>query len=120
MAVRYKVGDEDTRPWGHWIVLDVGDNHTVKRITVKPGARLSLQYHHGRDEIWTCVEGQGIAVIGDSEIRLAPLALVHVPKLIQHRIANDGLSDLAIIETQLGEVLDENDIVRIEDDFGRQ
>ncbi len=120
MAVRYKVGDEDTRPWGHWIVLDVGERHTVKRITVKQGARLSLQYHQGRDDIWTCVEGRGIAAVGDNEVRLSPLESVHVPKLMKHRIVNDDVKDLVIIETQLGDLLDEDDIVRIEDDFGRQ
>lgn len=119
MTVRYKVGEEDTRPWGHWIVLDVGDKHTVKRITVNGAARLSLQYHHGREEVWTCIEGTGIAIIGDDEIALSPKVTVHVPKLARHRIANPGSERLVIIETQLGDLLDENDIVRIEDDFGR-
>lgn len=119
MTVRYKVGEEDTRPWGHWIVLDVGEKHTVKRITVNSGARLSLQYHNGREEIWTCIAGTGIAVIGDDEIPLAPKTTVHVPRLAKHRMANTGSERLIVIETQLGDVLDEEDIVRIEDDFGR-
>lgn len=119
MTVRYEIGDEDFRPWGHWIVLDVGEKHTVKRITVNAGARLSLQYHHGREEVWTCIEGSGIAVVGDDEIPLAPRVTVNVPRLARHRMANTGSGRLVIIETQLGELLDEDDIVRIEDDFGR-
>lgn len=120
MAVVYKAGEEDSRPWGHWIVLDVGERHTVKRITVKSGARLSLQYHHGRDEVWTCVQGTGIAVIEGAEVPLLLNETVFVPRLAQHRMANTGRDNLVVIETQLGDTLDEEDIVRVEDDFGRE
>jgi mannose-6-phosphate isomerase len=119
MSNRYKVGDEDTRPWGHWIVLDVGDRHTVKRITVTPGSRLSLQYHRCRDEFWTCVAGEGLASVGGTEIPLMPTTAVFVPQSAVHRITNTGYADLIVIETQIGHLLDENDIVHVEDDFGR-
>lgn len=119
MVTRYKVGEEDNRPWGHWIVLDTGAHHTVKRITVKPDARLSLQYHHGREEYWTCVSGEGVATVGDADLPLRRGITVHIPVEAHHRMSNSGTADMVIIETQIGEVLDEDDIVRIEDDFGR-
>ncbi|MEM8970525.1 MAG: phosphomannose isomerase type II C-terminal cupin domain [Pseudomonadota bacterium] len=119
MAVLYRIGEEDSRPWGHWIVVDVGKRHAVKRITVKSGARLSLQYHRGRDEVWTCIQGSGVATIDGNEVPLVSNGSVFVPKMAHHRMANTGKEDLIIIETQLGETLDEDDIIRVEDDFGR-
>nr|WP_319486587.1 phosphomannose isomerase type II C-terminal cupin domain [uncultured Cohaesibacter sp.] len=119
MATFYNVGEEDTRPWGHWQVIDAGSFHVVKRITVIPGARLSLQYHHHREEVWTCVAGNGIAVINEQEVVLSPGVTVFIPKTAHHRMVCTGDQPMLILETQLGETLDENDIVRIEDDFGR-
>lgn len=119
MATRYSVGEEDERPWGHWIVLDTGPHFTVKRITVKPGARLSLQYHHGREEYWACVAGEGAAKIDGKDVPLCGGATVHIPVTAHHRMTNTGETEMVIIETQFGELLDEEDIVRIEDDFGR-
>ena len=120
MPVKYSVGDEDTRPWGHWVVLDLGEAYITKRITVNPDTRLSLQYHHHREEIWICVGGKGVATIGDDELPLSVGQIVHVPRTAPHRLTNNNDAPLVIVEVQLGETLDENDIVRLEDDFGRR
>ncbi|WP_350335663.1 phosphomannose isomerase type II C-terminal cupin domain [Coralliovum pocilloporae] len=119
MVSHYKTGEKDIRPWGHWLVLDTGPFHVVKRITVLPGTRLSLQYHRHRQEIWTCVEGRGVAIIDGVETQFSPGVTVFVPPLIEHRMACTGETDMIIVETQLGDFLSEDDVVRIQDDFGR-
>lgn len=119
MVTRYAVGDSDERPWGRWEVLAVGDCYTVKRITVKPKSRLSYQYHHHREEHWVIAEGRARVTLDGAET-VAPLGThVHIPKGARHRIENPGEVPVVFIEVQQGEVLDEDDIVRVEDDFGR-
>ncbi|MFB9354131.1 phosphomannose isomerase type II C-terminal cupin domain [Sneathiella chinensis] len=113
------MGDEDRRPWGHWIVTDIGDDFVVKRITINPGARLSLQYHQHREEIWTVVRGGGVAVVGDETVSLEVGQTVRVPVLKSHRMTNTGQDPLVFIEVQKGLELDEDDLVRLEDDYGR-
>lgn len=118
-AVRYAVGEQDTRPWGHWEVIATGDAHVVKRITVSPGQRLSLQYHHHRSEHWTVVEGTAEATVDGAVHVLRYGEHVHIAKGAKHRIANPGPDRLVFVEVQVGETLDENDIVRVSDDYGR-
>lgn len=118
-AVQYSVGDSDTRPWGDWAVLDVGAGYVVKRIRVSGGHRLSLQFHHHRAEDWTVISGSGVVEIDGVAIPVSAGSHVHIPALATHRIANSGTAALTFIEIQRGAVLDETDIVRLTDDYGR-
>jgi mannose-6-phosphate isomerase len=118
-AVRYSVGESDTRPWGSWEVVAVGPTYTLKRIQVAAGGRLSLQYHEFRAEHWTIVEGWAEVEI-DGETRAAIAGdHVFIPVRAPHRIKNVGPTPLTFVEVQTGELLDENDIVRLVDDYGR-
>lgn len=115
----YDIGDSDQRPWGTWHVLDIGDRHVVKRIVVNPGARLSLQYHNHRSERWTAVSGQGIAEIGGVKHGFEHGHTVDIPLKTAHRVSCTGDQPLVFIEIQYGELLDENDIIRLSDDYSR-
>jgi mannose-6-phosphate isomerase-like protein (cupin superfamily) len=119
MSIAYAVGDSDTRPWGTWEVVAIGDGHVVKRITVVPGARLSLQRHRHRAEHWVMVAGNAQVTIDERTFPCAAGEHAHIPCGAVHRIANPGAEALVFIEVQQGAVLDENDIERLEDDFGR-
>ncbi|MCR4283299.1 MAG: cupin domain-containing protein, partial [Bauldia sp.] len=112
------------RPWGHYQSLDQGPRHQVKRIVVNPGARLSLQKHQHRAEHWTVVEGLAEITVGMERDKLkvktvAPGEHVHIPKGAIHRMANPGAAPMTLIEVQVGDYLGEDDIVRLEDDYGR-
>ncbi len=117
--VRYERGEADDRPWGRWEVLDTGPCFTVKRITVNPGARLSLQLHRYRGEHWIVVRGTARVTNGDEVFELRANESTFIGVGIQHRIENTGDEIMEFIEVQYGETLDENDIVRIEDSYGR-
>jgi len=119
-AVRYNVGEHETRPWGRWEVLGTGTGYTLKRIEVNPGQRLSLQFHHHRDEHWTIVEGHGEVQVGEELLAVSTGAHVFIPVGALHRIQNTGDTVLVFIEVQVGDLLDESDIVRVIDDYGRQ
>jgi mannose-1-phosphate guanylyltransferase/mannose-6-phosphate isomerase len=113
------------RPWGYYQALDRGAQYQVKRIVVNPGARLSLQKHQHRAERWTVVEGTAEVTVGADRTslqttRLAVGGHVKIPKGAIHRMANPGTTPMTIIEVQTGEYLGEDDIVRLEDDYGRQ
>ncbi len=115
----YRVGDADTRPWGAWRVIDVGEGFAVKRITVNAGERLSLQLHNGRHEHWTVVAGRARVQVGEDEVELSANQSVHIPVETKHRVTNPGSEPLVLIEVQVGDDLDENDIVRFDDEYGR-
>lgn len=115
----YEVGDHDQRPWGTWRVLDVGERHVVKRIVVNSGERLSLQYHNHRTERWTAVSGQGVAEIDGAHFRFEIGRTVEIPVKTKHRVSCTGDQPLVFIEIQYGELLDEKDIIRLSDDYGR-
>lgn len=120
MATTYQRGDNDTRPWGTWEVLDVGKNFCVKRIKVNPQAILSLQLHNFRAEHWIIVEGDAMIVLGDDTLYRHANDSIYIPVKTKHRIKNNSsTSPLIFIEIQTGESLDENDIVRFEDSYGR-
>lgn len=113
------------RPWGNYQSLDQGVCHQVKRIVVTPGARLSLQKHFHRAEHWTVVSGIADITIGpDMEhlktIRVNPNESVHIPLGHIHRMANPGTEPMTLIEVQIGDYLGEDDIVRLQDDYGRK
>lgn len=108
------------RPWGTYEVLASGDGYQVKRLVVKAGKRLSLQLHHHRSEDWVIASGAAEITIGDETHKAQAGSRFHVPVEVQHRIANPlDDAELTVIEVQLGHYLGEDDIVRIQDDFGR-
>ncbi len=117
--VRYRRGESDERPWGRWEVLETGERFTVKRITVAPGQTLSLQLHHHREEHWVIVEGQARVTLGERVMDMGPNEHIFIPIETKHRIANPTDANVEFIEVQYGETLDENDIVRLEDTYGR-
>ena len=112
--------DHDTRPWGSWEVLDVGPGYKVKRLTVEPHSRLSLQTHAHRSEHWLVVVGVATCTLGDAQEQLGPGDHFFVPREAAHRIANNGADELIIIEVQVGSCTAEDDIIRLEDDYGRR
>ncbi|NJF25491.1 mannose-1-phosphate guanylyltransferase/mannose-6-phosphate isomerase [Thermococcus sp. Bubb.Bath] len=107
------------RPWGSYTVLEESDRYKIKRLTVLPGKKLSLQMHYHRSEHWVVVRGTATVVVGDKEILLRPGESTFIPAGVKHRLENPGKVILEVIETQIGEYLGEDDIVRFEDDFGR-
>lgn len=119
MTTTYAVGDSDERPWGRWEVLAIGEGHVVKRITVNPGGKLSLQYHHHRAEHWVIVAGEGLVTRGPDQLSVPAGEHVHIEQGTPHRIENPGSIPVVFVEVQQGDRLDEDDIVRLEDVYGR-
>lgn len=115
----YGVGESDTRPWGRWLVVDVGPGFVVKRITVRPGQRLSLQRHRHREEHWIVVAGTAQVVLGEESFVLEAGGTARIPVGATHRIANPGMVDVVFIEVQRGALLTEDDIERLDDAYGR-
>ncbi len=107
------------RPWGHYDSVDSGDRHQVKRITVKPGASLSLQMHYHRSEHWIVVRGTAHVICGDKQKILRENESIYIPLGEKHRLTNPGKIPLELIEVQSGDYLGEDDIVRFEDTYGR-
>ena len=120
MSAPYFPGQKDTRPWGTWEVLAVGEGYCIKRICVKPGEMLSLQYHNYRDELWKIIYGEGLMTLGNDKFRLTSGDTVEIDKTQQHRIVNDSEFALIFIEIQTGQLLSEKDIVRVNDIYGRK
>lgn len=119
MANSYQRGDKDSRPWGTWEVLDGGENYCVKKICVTPHNKLSLQLHHHRCEHWIIVKGEALVTLGEQKLVRHPDEAVYIPAETKHRIQNDTDEIVEFIEIQTGDNLDENDIVRLEDVYGR-
>ena len=107
------------RPWGTYATLREETGYKVKRITVKPGRALSLQYHHQRAEHWMVVQGTAIVQVGDEEHLTLPGQYRYIPLREKHRLTNNGLDELVLIEVQCGGYLGEDDIVRLADAYGR-
>lgn len=107
------------RPWGFYQSIHSGDRFQVKRLTVAPGARLSLQKHFHRAEHWVVVNGTALVTRGDEEILLRENESVYIPLGAVHRLENPGKVPLNLIEVQSGSYLGEDDIVRIDDTYGR-
>ena len=107
------------RPWGNYQSLDNGDRYQVKRIVVKKGGRLSLQYHNHRSEHWVVVRGTAKVTLGDQVKMLQENESIYIPVGTPHRLENPGKIDLELIEVQTGSYLGEDDIIRIEDDYRR-
>ncbi len=107
-------------PWGRWEVLLDEPAYKVKRITVLPGKRLSYQKHFKRREHWMVVEGKGVVTIDGKDVHLSKGEAVDIAQEAAHRMTNNSDEDLAFIEIQQGEYFGEDDIVRLEDDYGRE
>lgn len=111
--------EEDHRPWGFYRVIADDPDAKVKRIVVYPGKRLSLQRHRQRSEHWFILQGHGVVTLGNSTLHLQPGGSVDIPQGSLHRIENGGDENLVFIEVQTGSYLGEDDIERVEDDYGR-
>jgi mannose-6-phosphate isomerase len=109
----------DRRPWGTFTVLDEGEGFKVKRIEVFPGKRLSYQKHSQRAEHWVVVQGTAKVTLDDREIVIEAGEAIDIGIGAAHRVENPGEQTLLFIEVQRGDYLGEDDIVRLQDDFGR-
>lgn len=109
----------DERPWGSFDILLDEKTYKVKRITVLQGKRLSLQYHNKRSEHWHIVAGEALVTLGGNNFSMKTGESVDIPRGAQHRIQNIGNEPMVFIEIQRGDYFGEDDIVRVEDDFGR-
>ena len=109
----------EERPWGSFTVLEDAASDKVKRIVVHPGERLSYQLHHRRAEHWIVVSGNALVTLDGVEHSVGPGETVDVAIGTAHRVQNPGTEDLVFIEVQLGTYFGEDDIVRLEDDYGR-
>ena len=115
----WELNREVHRPWGKYDSIDNGDGYQVKRITVKPGAKLSVQMHHHRAEHWVVVSGSAKVTNGDRTFLLSVNESTYIPLGVIHALENPGEVDLELIEVQTGSYLGEDDIVRITDLYGR-
>lgn len=108
-----------TRPWGSYTILEEGQGYKIKRILVNPGAKLSMQMHYHRSEHWVVIEGTARITNGEQDIHLEENQSTYIPKTNRHRLENPGKVPLQIIEIQTGPYLEEDDIVRFDDVYGR-
>ena len=116
----YKLHRTVSRPWGTYTVLEEGPRFKIKRIEVKPGASLSLQMHHHRSEHWVVVSGTARIVNGELDTLVQANQSAYIPAGQRHRLENPGVLPCVMIEVQCGDYLGEDDIVRFEDNYGRQ
>jgi mannose-6-phosphate isomerase-like protein (cupin superfamily) len=108
------------RPWGTYEVLYTGEDCKVKKIIVDPGQRLSYQYHHKRNEYWTVISGNGEVRLNEDIISVNIGSHIFIPAYSRHTISNTSKIDpVVFIEIQTGDYFEEDDIVRLEDDYGR-
>lgn len=110
---------KENRPWGEFENLLEEDYCKVKKIIIKPGQAPSYQYHYKRSEVWTIVQGEGQLKMNGEISTVKKGDVVNVPVECKHQIKNTGTEDLIFVEVQLGDYFGEDDIVRIEDNYGR-
>lgn len=114
------LADESQRPWGCYAVLAEAGDHKVKRIEVRPGGRLSYQRHAHRAEHWFVVSGRAVVRLDDVESELSPGDSIDIPLGAAHRIQNPSIdTPLVVIEVQHGTYFGEDDVERLDDDYGR-
>lgn len=113
------MNETTTRPWGSYTVLEVGNQYKIKKIEVNPLHKLSLQKHMHRSEHWVVVSGAAKVINGEKEFIVSVNESTYIPKNTVHRLENPGKIPLIIIEVQVGEYVEEDDIERFEDDYGR-
>lgn len=115
----YVSGEVCERPWGRWQVLDILPKAIIKKIQVDPGQRLSLQKHNHRSETWSIAEGCGLVECDGVESCLRLGETIFLPLGSVHRVTNNQDTVLTLIEIQMGDILSESDIVRLDDDYQR-
>jgi len=111
--------EKSERPWGRYEVLQEGATYKVKSIHVNPGKRLSYQRHQKRSEHWYVTDGSGEVTLDGKVQVVSRGSIIEIPQGMLHRISNTGSSELIFIEVQTGSYFGEDDIERVEDDFGR-
>ena len=109
----------EQRPWGNYLVLKDEPHYKLKQLQVRPQQRLSLQYHHHREEHWLVTHGVATVTVGDKTWKARKGESIFIPKEAKHRLANEGQELVEIIEVQLGDYFGEDDIVRLQDDYNR-
>ena len=119
LLMKIKCGYIDERPWGLWKLLDIGKGFQVKKIIVLSNKRLSLQSHQFRTEHWVVISGVAQVELEKQSFSLSKGKHIDIPAKAKHRLGNKGSNELVLIETQFGNYLGEDDIIRYEDDFGR-
>jgi mannose-1-phosphate guanylyltransferase len=117
--IEWEIHRDVYRPWGKYDLIDYGDRYQVKRIMVRPGAALSLQKHQHRAEHWIVVVGTAKVTKGEETLLLAENESVYIPIGVIHALENPGKVDLELIEIQSGSYLGEDDIIRLQDRYGR-
>ena len=110
---------KETRPWGSFENLLDTDYCKVKQIIIKPGQAPSYQYHFKREEVWVVVQGAGELNLNGDKTQVSEGQIIHVPTEAKHQITNNTDKDLIFIEVQMGEYFGEDDIIRLEDKYGR-
>ena len=113
------LGNVEERPWGNYHIIAKNKGYQIKEIIVSKGSKLSLQKHSGRSEFWQIVKGESKITIEENKHYLKEKEHIYIPKNTIHRIENIGKDELIFIEIQLGKNLKEEDIIRLEDDYGR-
>tara|TARA_R110002074_G_scaffold17610_1_gene57809 strand:- start:261 stop:608 length:348 start_codon:yes stop_codon:yes gene_type:complete len=111
---------KEERPWGSFENIFESHQCKVKKIIVKPSHKTSYQYHFKRSEQWTVVQGEAVITIDGKDIQSTVGGVIDVPVEVKHRVFNNGLVDFIFIEVQRGTYFGEDDIVRVNDDYGRQ
>ena len=111
--------EKDERPWGRYFVLQDESNFKIKRIEVEPGQRLSYQYHNKRSETWIVIKGTALVTINNNIKDYKEGETVIIPLKAKHRVENKSNSLLIFIEVQTGSYFGEDDIIRLNDDYGR-
>jgi len=113
------VTEQANRPWGSYAVLTEADDFKVKTLTIQPGQRLSYQKHSRRSEHWFVVRGTGVVTLDGKTLEMRRGDAVDVPVGVAHRVHNTGQVPLVFVEVQHGDYFGEDDIVRLDDDYGR-
>ena len=111
--------EKEVRPWGNYEVLQDTERFKVKRVCVNPGSRLSLQMHGRRDELWTIVNGEGFMDLDHLKMNVKYGDTIDIRRGQRHRIMNTGTEPLVFVEVQTGDYFGEDDVVRYQDDYGR-
>ncbi len=113
------LAEVEKRPWGNFHIIARGNGYQIKEMNINPNNKQSLQRHKYRSEYWQVIEGHGKVYLEDSEIELKRGENIFIPQGSLHRLENDNTCNLKIIEIQIGEIISEDDIERIQDDYGR-
>ena len=113
------LSETEQRPWGNFHIIAKGQGYQIKEMNINPGKKQSLQRHKNRSEYWQVIDGLGMVYLEDSKFKLEKNDNIFIPQGDLHRLENIGNNLLTVVEIQVGEKISEDDIERIEDDFGR-